>query len=129
MDSLIAARAEQPQTTENDDVPDEEDFDDDRSDFTTESVDDLSLTDIYGLPVLCPGNEQGVGLLVVLQKMKIELSWYHQEWKQRGKTTLLSPKQDHLHTINLWITRLFLLALILKRGESFVEFSKSLPRW
>ncbi len=60
IDSLLALRAEQPQTTENDDVPDEEDFEDDRSDFTTESVDDPSLTDIYGLPELCPGYEQGV---------------------------------------------------------------------
>ena len=59
IDLLLASCAEQPRTTENDDVPDDEDFDDDRSDFTTESVDDPSLTDIYGLPELCPRYEQG----------------------------------------------------------------------
>ena len=59
IESLLATPAEPLETTENDDVPDHEDFEDDRSNFTTESVDDPSLTDIYGLPELPPGYEQG----------------------------------------------------------------------
>ena len=39
-------------------MPDDEDFDDDRSQFTTDTVNDPLDTDIYGLPELCPTDEE-----------------------------------------------------------------------
>ena len=50
IESLTTTRPEQIANTENVDVPDEEDFDDDRSAFTIKTIDNTSRTDIYGLP-------------------------------------------------------------------------------
>ena len=58
IESRTTTCPEQMWNTENDDVPDEEDFDDDCSQFTTATIDDLSPTDIYGLPELPPTDEE-----------------------------------------------------------------------
>ena len=50
--------SDEPEFTENQDVPDDEDFDDDESQFTTYTVDDAAATDIYGNTETPPGNEE-----------------------------------------------------------------------
>ena len=48
IDTLLIGPSDASEIEENHDVPDEEDFEDDRSHFTTETVDDATATDIYG---------------------------------------------------------------------------------
>ena len=154
MDSLIAARAEQPQTTKNDDVPDEEDFDDDRSDFTTESVDDPSLTDIYGLPELCPGNEQGVAPDIqppengaaggfaenenstIMAPPRMEAEGDDHPFVHQGPNSPPTveddptiPKTRSLAHHQFMDHKVVFVSFDIETGGSFVEFSKSLPRW
>ena len=48
IDTLLIRPSDASEIAENNDVPDEEDFEDDGSHFTTETVDDAAATDIYG---------------------------------------------------------------------------------
>jgi len=48
LDNLLIGVSDVPEIDENHDVPDEEDFEDDGSQFTTETVEDITATDIYG---------------------------------------------------------------------------------
>ena len=57
---LATEQDEPPSDTDDLSVPDEEDFDDDGSHFSTETVDDPRATDIYGQPIPQPGDEDGV---------------------------------------------------------------------
>jgi len=57
IDDIVAGRIKIDQNTDNHDVPDNEDFDDDASCFTTGTVDSIHATDIYGNNGMGPGNE------------------------------------------------------------------------
>jgi len=57
IDDIVAGRIEIDENTENHDVPDNEDFDDDASCFTTGTVDSVNATDIYGNIGTGPGDE------------------------------------------------------------------------
>jgi len=57
IDRLAAHLSERPERDENEDVPGNEDFNDDASNFTTASIDSASGRDIYGNPTLGPGAE------------------------------------------------------------------------
>jgi hypothetical protein len=59
IDDIVAGRIEIDENTENHDVPDNEDFDDDASCFTTGTVDSVNATDIYGNIGTGPGDEGG----------------------------------------------------------------------
>ena len=48
LDNLLIGVSDVPEIDENHDVPDEEDFEDDGSQFTTQTVEDITATDIYG---------------------------------------------------------------------------------
>ena len=48
IDTLLIGPSDASEIAENHDVPDKEDFKDDGSNFTTETVDDAEATDIYG---------------------------------------------------------------------------------
>ena len=48
LDTLLIGPSDVSEIEENHDIPDEEDFEDDGSHFTTETVDDATATDIYG---------------------------------------------------------------------------------
>ena len=48
IDTLLIGPSDASEIEENHDVPNEEDFEDDGSHFTTETVDDATATDIYG---------------------------------------------------------------------------------
>ena len=57
IDDIVAGRIEIDQNTENHDVPDNKDFDDDASCFTTGTVDSVNATNIYGNNGMGPGDE------------------------------------------------------------------------
>ena len=57
IESLLTNVSEQPVSCENEDIPDDEEFDDDKSCFTTESVDEDTLGDIYGHPEMSPTDD------------------------------------------------------------------------
>ena len=48
IDILLIGPSDVSEIEENHDIPDEEDFEDDGSHFTTETVEDITATDIYG---------------------------------------------------------------------------------
>ena len=48
LDNLLIGVSDVSEIDENHDVPDEEDFEDDGSQFTTQTVEDITATDIYG---------------------------------------------------------------------------------
>ena len=48
IDTILIGPSDAFEIEENHDIPDEEDFEDDGSHFTTETVDDATATDIYG---------------------------------------------------------------------------------
>ena len=56
IDTLLIGPSDASEIDENHDIPDEEDFEDDGSHFTTETVEDITATDIYGNlagPITC----------------------------------------------------------------------------
>ena len=57
IDDIVAGRIEIDQNTENHDVPDNEDFGDHASCFTTGTVDSVHATNIYGNIGTGPGDE------------------------------------------------------------------------
>ena len=57
IDTLLTGPSDEPEFADNQDVPDDEDFDDDGSQFTTDTVDDAAATDIYGNLEMPPGDE------------------------------------------------------------------------
>ena len=62
IDTLLIGPSDASEIAENHDVPDKEDFEDDRSHFTTETVDDAAATDIYGNLETPPIDEDAVEL-------------------------------------------------------------------
>ena len=48
IDTLLIGPSDVSKIEENHNIPDEEDFEDDGSHFTTETVEDITATDIYG---------------------------------------------------------------------------------
>jgi len=54
---LLLTPAEHHENTEKLDVHDTEDFDNDASQFTTDTVKDIKAGDVFGNPVSRPGNE------------------------------------------------------------------------
>ena len=62
IDTLLIGPSDASEIEENHDVPDEEDFEDDRSHFTTETVDDATATDIYGNLETPPTDEDAAEL-------------------------------------------------------------------
>ena len=60
MDSLLTPMSEQDSGGDNVDVPDEEDFDDDRNEFTTTRIDEAALGDEYGHPDMPPTDDRSI---------------------------------------------------------------------
>ena len=57
IEDLLLPLAEQQEITENLDVPDTDDFDDDASQFTTDTVEDITGEDVFGNVVPTQGDE------------------------------------------------------------------------
>ena len=68
VDTLLNGPSDVSEIAENHDVPDEEDFKDDGSQFTTETVDDAMATNIYGNPETPPDNEDTAELANQIDK-------------------------------------------------------------
>ena len=60
IDSLLTSMSEQDSVGDNQDVPDEEDFDDDRNDFTTDRIDEAALGDEWGHPDMPPTDDRSI---------------------------------------------------------------------
>jgi len=58
IDNIVAGRIEVDQNSENQEVPDNEDFVNDASCFTTATVDSVTATNIYGNHDMGPGDER-----------------------------------------------------------------------
>ena len=62
IDTLLIGPSDPSEIEENHDIPDEEDFEDDGSHFTTKTVNDAAATDIYGNLETPPNDEDAAEL-------------------------------------------------------------------
>jgi len=83
---LLIGPSDASEIEENHDIPDEEDFEDDGSHFTTETVDDITATDIYGNLAGPPIDEDAA-----------ELESQIDEPKRNPRNPPLVPTQTSLH--------------------------------